>query len=177
MALIVALSGWFSDSAKAIEASLATGSAVRGPSKGGSAIGKWITTGGKSMVQVRPCGSRLCSTLVWLKRPFDSHGRPLRDRRNRNTRLRNRRIIGIPILQALKPAGRGRWRGRVYNPEDGGTYRVNIFVRSATRLEVRGCAASGWPCRSRFWRRTGRINAQRRPVRTRGSSLKPFARR
>lgn len=175
LALLIGLSGEFSSSARAVDASLATGAVNGSRSRSHVAIGTWITTGGKSMVKVTRCGSRLCSQIVWLKRPYDSRGRPLRDRRNRNVSLRSRRIIGLPILQFLRRAGKGSWGGRVYNPEDGKTYKVNIYVRSATKLEVRGCTYGGWPCRSRYWRRAGDYRARQK---TRSASRsRSFARR
>jgi len=157
LALIIGLSGGFPGSAFAVEASLTTGSINRSATRNASGI--WITTGGKSMVEIAPCQSGLCSQIVWLRQPYDSRGRLLRDRRNQNPSMRNRTIIGLPVLHALRPAGDGSWGGRVYNPESGKTYKVNVYLRSATRLEVRGCASIGWPCRSSFWRRAVEIDA------------------
>ena len=156
LGLILGLGGGFSANVFAVEGSLATGFTYR--SAASDASGIWITTGGKSMVEIAPCQSGLCSRIVWLRRPYDSRGRPLRDRRNLNPRMRHRTIIGLPVLRPLRRAGDGSWGGRVYNPETGKTYSVNVYLRSATRLEVRGCASAGWPCRSRFWRRAVEID-------------------
>ena len=43
----------------------------------------------------------------------------------------------------------GAWRGRVYNPEDGGTYRTEVRPRAGGALEVKGCVA--FICRTRVW--------------------------
>jgi len=157
LALVLGLSGGFSGSAFAVETSLATGSINMSATPDASGI--WITAGGKSMVEIMPCQSGLCSQIVWLRQPYNSRGQPLRDRRNQNPGMRNRTIIGLPVLHPLRPAGDGSWGGRVYNPESGKTYKVNVYLRSATRLEVRGCTSIGWPCRSRFWRRVVEIDA------------------
>ena len=171
LGLIISLGGGVTGSAIAVEASLTTGSISR--SAAADASGIWITSGGKSMVEIAPCQSALCSRIVWLRRPYDSRGRPLRDRRNQNPRMRNRTIIGLPVLHPLRRAGDGSWGGKVYNPETGKTYRVNVYLRSAQRLEVRGCASTGWPCRSRFWRRAVEIDAPAR----RAVMIGPSARR
>ena len=44
-----------------------------------------------------------------------------------------------------------RWRGRIYNPEDGRSYRATLTPRSANVLRLRGCW--GPFCRNQTWRR------------------------
>jgi uncharacterized protein (DUF2147 family) len=102
------------------------------------------------------CGSGkryLCAKIVWLQDPLDSHGRPLHDVRNENPRMRDRPILGLPIMQGLVPSATNQWKGNIYNPEDGNTYSVTLTLVSHNQINVRGC--KGWIlCGTRTWLRS-----------------------
>ena len=122
--------------------------------------GVWITEGGRSLINIADCSPEgsprvLCSKIIWLKEPFNKEGEPLRDKRNKNSRLRSRPILGMPILMNLRQAQKGVWDGRVYNPEDGKTYRAQIITENRRKLTVKGCAKVlfNWVCRTRTWKR------------------------
>ena len=128
-----------------------------GPAAAVEAVGVWITDGAKSRVEITECGPRgeLCSEIVWLRQPNDKRGRPLRDGNNPNANLRKRPIIGLPILQNLKPHKRrkSQWAGRIYNPEDGRTYKAFLTVVNKTTIKLQGCALGGLVCGTRMWKR------------------------
>ena len=128
-----------------------------GPAAAADATGVWITDGGKSRVEITECGPRraLCSEIVWLRQPNDRRGRPLRDGNNPNAKLRKRPIIGLPILQNLRPYKRRmtQWAGRIYNPEDGRTYTAYLTVLNETTIKLQGCALGGLICGTRMWKR------------------------
>jgi len=84
--------------------------------------GQWLTEGGKARVSIASCGARLCGTIVWLREPNDEAGQPKRDVRNVDASKRNRPLIGVPILLGMAREGSGRWKGEIYNAEDGKTY-------------------------------------------------------
>jgi uncharacterized protein (DUF2147 family) len=102
------------------------------------------------------CGSGkryLCAKIVWLQDPLDSHGRPLHDVRNENPSMRDRPILGLPIMQGLAPVGRSQWKGSIYNPEDGNTYSVTLTQVSRDKIHIKGCKA--WLlCGERWWLRS-----------------------
>ena len=120
-------------------------------------VGVWITKDGRSLVNIAPCGQgvELCSKIIWLKKPFNDRGEPLRDKLNIDPKLRRRPILGMPILINLRPGEEGRWDGRVYNPEDGKTYRAQVTPKGQSRLHVKGCAKVlfSWVCREQLWKR------------------------
>ncbi|MCB1379850.1 MAG: DUF2147 domain-containing protein [Alphaproteobacteria bacterium] len=108
---------------------------------GGVPTGTWRMANGKVTVRISNCGGRLCGTIVGLKKPLDKKGRPKRDKDNPNPALRSRPVIGITILNGLKPDGDDEWAGAIYNPDDGNTYKSIVRVVSPTRLKVKGCVA------------------------------------
>jgi uncharacterized protein (DUF2147 family) len=94
----------------------------------------------------------LCAKIVWLKDPY-YRGKPLHDIRNENPRMRDRPILGLPIMKGLAPSGANQWKGNIYNPEDGNTYSVTLTVVSRNQINIRGC--KGWIlCGNRTWLRT-----------------------
>ena len=47
-------------------------------------------------------------------------------------------LIGLAILINMKPAGEKRWKGAIYNPDDGDTYSVEVRLASPNVLLVHG---------------------------------------
>jgi uncharacterized protein (DUF2147 family) len=107
-------------------------------------------------MQLFRCGSGnrlLCAKIVWLENPLDSKGRPLHDIRNENPSLRDRPILGLPIINGLQPVAANQWKGSIYNPEDGNTYSATLTLVSRNQINLRGC--KGWIlCGERIWVRT-----------------------
>ena len=107
-------------------------------------------------IQLFRCGSGkryLCAKIVWLQDPNDSQGRPLHDVRNENPSMRDRPILGLPIINGLAPAGPNVWKGSIYNPEDGNTYSATLTLVSRNQINLKGCKA--WLlCGERTWLRT-----------------------
>jgi uncharacterized protein (DUF2147 family) len=116
--------------------------------------GTWLTTGGKGIVEVKPCEGRtelLCGSIVWLKEPNDKSGRPLRDGYNPDPKLRRRLIMGLPIVLGLAPVAATQWQGQVYDPEKGKAFDVTFSQTSADRIELTGCGLMGLVCETRVW--------------------------
>jgi uncharacterized protein (DUF2147 family) len=116
-------------------------------------IGTWVMSNGKVTVSVTPCGSELCGKIVRLKEPISKiDGKPKVDRENPNPALRRRPLIGLSILIGMKPVGAGQWRGAIYNPDDGKTYRANVTLDGNT-MKVQGCVL-GILCKTNDFVRT-----------------------
>lgn len=115
-------------------------------------IGTWLTEEGKATVRVEDCGGALCATILSLREPNDAKsGKPKTDNNNVDASKRNRPIVGLQILMALRPQGANKWVGQIYNPEDGKTYDANVVLENAGVLKVQGCVL--FICETRTWRR------------------------
>jgi uncharacterized protein (DUF2147 family) len=115
--------------------------------------GSWLTPGGKSIVEIRPCAGRVdwCGRIAWLRDPLAPDGGPVRDAENRDAALRQRPLLGIELLSGFRRAPDGVWKhGRIYNPEDGRTYNAQLRRSGNGMLEVKGCALSIF-CRTQHW--------------------------
>jgi uncharacterized protein (DUF2147 family) len=119
--------------------------ACAAPARAFSVDGVWEVEDRDAHVKIWPCGESLCGDIVWLKRPR-------RDASNEDPRLRDRPLMGVEILEGFKRTAANRWEGgRIYNPRDGQTYRVDVEVLSADSLKVRGCQLVF--CGEEIWRR------------------------
>ena len=111
--------------------------------------GSWVTATKDGVVRIGPCGTALCGTLArFLVVP--PQGADQRDVHNPDARLRSRKLLGMPILTGLREDG-SIWRGTIYDPKAGKSYRSIIRRLDANRLEVKGCI--GPFCQTQVWRR------------------------
>ena len=105
----------------------------------GSPVGRWITEGGSSHVEIYRCGDALCGRIAWLREPIGKDGKPKRDSKNPDPARRAQTIEGLTFLWSFAAAAPGEWEGgRVYNPLDGDTYRARMRMLPDGRLELRG---------------------------------------
>lgn len=108
------------------------------------AQGEWVTEEGNARVLVEPCADtpeNLCGHMVWLENPTDEEGNPQRDDNNPEPELQGRKLIGeTPIVWDMQPDSDGQsWEGgRIYDPENGRTYRARMELVDAGTLDIRG---------------------------------------
>lgn len=112
------------------------------------AKGDWIRPNGASQIRISSCGSALCGKLIWLKTPRN-------DTANPDASKRGRPLIGVQIVQSMKPTKKAnQWKGKVYNAEDGKTYTGFIELTSDNKLKLEGCVMGGLICKGETWTRS-----------------------
>ena len=107
--------------------------------------GRWITVDGKALVEIGPCGRQICGRIARVLKVDPS--KPTTDTNNPDAALRDRPILGMTFLTGFAPAD-DRWKGRIYDPESGKSYRSELS-RSGDTLKVKGCI--GPFCRTQVW--------------------------
>ena len=111
--------------------------------------GSWVTASRDGVVRIGPCGTALCGRLArFLVVP--PQGADQRDVHNPDAKLRTRKLLGLPILTGFHQDG-AVWRGTIYDPKAGKSYRSIIRRLDADRLEVKGCI--GPFCQTQVWRK------------------------
>lgn len=111
--------------------------------------GRWITEDKDGIVEIAKCGATHCGKIVrFLITPPD--GPDQRDIYNPNPKLKKRKLLGLPVLTNFKEEP-SLWRGQIYDPNTGKSYRSVIRRKSATTIEVKGCI--GPFCQTQIWRR------------------------
>ena len=90
--------------------------------------GTWRTApddnGNTGLIQVAPCGSALCGTLV---RAYDANGNQISSPN-----------VGRQIISQTVAQGGGEYRGKVYSPDRDATYNSRLQLNGNT-LSVSGC--------------------------------------
>jgi len=112
-----------------------------------SIVGRWKTDDGKGIVDIVPCGAKLCGRIHRLL--IDQPAGGQRDERNPDKSKRGRMVVGLRIYWDLIADGAG-WRGQGYSPEDGRYYRAHLRAKG-NKLTMKGCVAVF--CRTVTWTR------------------------
>lgn len=101
--------------------------------------GTWVMDDGEITVRLAPCGDNLCGKIVAMKEPLDKKGRPKRDKKNPDSSLRDRPVMGLMIMANMKDDGDKSWAGKIYNPDDGNTYASYMTLGDDGQMKVKGC--------------------------------------
>jgi glucan biosynthesis protein C len=137
----------------------AVGLALPARSVAATPVGLWYAEGGAAQVAIEACGNELCGRVVWLRSPLDEDGCDLRDRHNPDPSLRSRRVMGLEVLQGLKPRPKGTWvSGSIYDPATGNTYTCHLVLDGDDRLRLRGYVGIPLLGRTTTWTRVGAEN-------------------
>ena len=109
--------------------------------------GRWLTHKGNAVVEIGSCGDNLCGRIARIIAP--PRDGTTTDARNPDPALRGRPMLGLPILTGFVAKG-AQWHGRVYDPQEGKSYRSTLDIRHGT-LKVKGCVALF--CKTLTWTR------------------------
>jgi len=127
---------------------------------GDAILGYWKTPDGDAQFEIYKCGPEYCGRIAQLEEPVyppkdkDLAGLPKIDLKNPDARLRNRKLLGLTILEGFRYKGGNTWAGRIYNPEDGNTYKCRLSVAGrGERLKVRGYLGVSLLGRTQTWTR------------------------
>ena len=114
-------------------------------------FGHWLTekteTGNQLVVEVAPCGTSACGTIVWIKEPKA-------DANNIDDALKSRPLCGVQMIGNFTKDAEGEWSdGFIYAPDDGKTYKSRMRLTEDGNLYVRGYIGISLFGRSQIWTR------------------------
>ena len=113
--------------------------------------GRWITEEKDAVITIAPCGAKLCGRISkFLVAP--PQGLDQRDVNNKDASKRSRKLLGMPVLTGFVEDG-DEWRGTIYDPKSGKTYRSILQRKGSNQLTVKGCL--GPFCQAQTWRKAG----------------------
>jgi uncharacterized protein (DUF2147 family) len=112
------------------------------------AIGTWKDADTGGITQVYSCEGGICIKVVTPSKARE------KDDNNPDPALKGRSMAGVVIMAGAAKDGADRWKGKVYNSEDGKTYTGYIEVKSKDEVKLEGCVLGGIICKSHLWRRT-----------------------
>lgn len=119
-------------------------------------VGEWLVKEGTARIKVVNCpqGPGQPGTLwgvIWAET------KPGVDDKNPDPSMKNRPMLGMPILIGMKQTQPNRWDGKIYDATRGSLFDSHISVNRTDMLEVRGCVA-GIFCGGEDWKRVTGTN-------------------
>ena len=99
--------------------------------------GRWFTDNKDSIIEIGQCGAAVCGKIVKIIAPTKD-GKPAVDSNNPNPALRSRPILGLTLLSGFKDDG-SSWRGQIYDPRAGKSYKSFLAKLPNGTLQVKAC--------------------------------------
>lgn len=120
------------------------------PALAADATGLWQTPTNGGQVEIARCGNSLCGKLVSSNHIRENPA--LKDVKNKDESQRVRTLKNLQMLYDFT-GGPAKWTGgKVYNPDDGGTYSGTIELIGENQLKLKGCIVAPF-CKTQVWTR------------------------
>ncbi len=114
---------------------------------GDKLVGTYLSEDGTGKIQVTKENGKYVGTLVWTSYTDG------KDVRNKDEKLRSRRLVGLKILNDMVYSN-GVWKnGTIYDPESGNTYKATIKMAPDGNLMLRGYIGVPTLGRNSLWKR------------------------
>ena len=115
-------------------------------------VGTWLTGDGDGWVDVVRTGTGISGVVAGT--PNDDPDRSRFDVKNPDPALQERELLGLELFSGFRFDGEDRWiNGRIYDPNNGKTYRCIITVLDDNKLKVRGYIGIPMLGRTEIWTR------------------------
>lgn len=114
-------------------------------------LGTWWTKDNKGRVEIVKCAPPapgVCGRIIWISEPLDEKKKPQTDKLNPDPKLKGRPIVGMPLFEGWRESARNAWQGKIYDPERGETFDIDITLRG-DQLTIKGCVL--FFCESETW--------------------------
>jgi uncharacterized protein (DUF2147 family) len=127
-----------------------------------SVEGVWWTEDRNSQVTIEREDASVTGRISWY---VGMEEEKVFDEKNPDEAMRDRELLGMPIIEGFEK-GKDQWqRGEIYDPTEGKTYRSAIFRMDEDTLGVKGCVAI--ICLTQEWERVAPsevVTVGRQPV-------------
>ncbi len=117
--------------------------AYAGPSPAAPVASEWRNPSNSVHVRIDKCGGALCGTVTWASE------KAIADARRGGTET----LVGTHLFRDLKPAGAGKWSGKVFVPDIRQTFSGTIQFADGDKMVGKGCVLFGLICKSQTWSR------------------------
>jgi uncharacterized protein (DUF2147 family) len=108
------------------------------PADQSQVFGQWLTENKRGVIEMFPCGDKVCGRLFWMIDPL-RNGKPSLDDYNPKPELRQRPLCGMTILGDFRETEPQHWEdGWIYDPDSGKTYHATMTLESNGTLRLRG---------------------------------------
>lgn len=104
---------------------------------------EWRNPSNSVHVRIDQCGKQICGTITWAS------AKAIADARRGGTE----NLVGTRLFRDLEPAGKGKWKGKVFVPDIRQTFSGTIHFAEADKMVGKGCVLFGVICKSQTWSR------------------------
>lgn len=115
-----------------------------------SIAGIWLTADGEGLIEIRFDGE---VPKGFIKGAADGAEEGRLDVLNPDPSLRDRPLKGLQIISNLSPSGESKWKGNVYDPDTGKTYKCTLTLIDESTLKLRGYVGVPLLGRAETWTR------------------------
>lgn len=117
--------------------------------------GYWFTPEKDCIAEIYLENDRLYGKLDWFKEDTDKNGEPIKDEKNPNEKLQNKPLLKKVFLINFKRTEKSeKWKGgKIYNPNDGRSYKGEITQVGNDSLIVRGYIGISLLGKNSIWTR------------------------
>jgi len=105
--------------------------------------GRWKNPSGRVTVEIVVCGEAYCGTVTSAAESAKADAR----------RGGTANLVGTQLMSGFKPAGPGKWRGRMFVPDINYRSKAELRLLSESQLKVTGCMVGRMICKSQVWTR------------------------
>ena len=111
--------------------------------------GVWLNPKGTAKIEIADCfDATPCGQIIWVT--YEGNENPT-DSNNPDPELASRPLTGVQMLHSFSRKNSKWANGKIYNPEDGKSYKSSIRTKNDGTLEVKGCV--GPFCKTQIWTR------------------------
>lgn len=111
------------------------------------AFGTWRDAETGGILSIYACNGGMCIKVL-----TPGKGREIDDK-NPDPALKGRSMAGAVLMEGAAKADADRWKGKLYNSEDGDTYTGYVTSKAKDEVKLEGCVLAGLICKSRVWKR------------------------
>jgi len=105
--------------------------------------GRWKNPSGRVTVLIEACGEAYCGSVIAAAESARADAR----------RGGTANLVGTQLMSGFKPAGPGKWRGRMFVPDINHRSKAELRLLGAGQLKVTGCMVGRMLCKSQLWTR------------------------
>ncbi len=103
-------------------------------------LGTWLSSDKDLKVEIYKNGENYFGKVVWFAcEPQTPDMNAFKDTENPNPALRNRKWLGMNVLEGLKFNNKGYWcDGKIYDPNSGHTFSTVVRLQNNETIQVKG---------------------------------------
>ena len=105
--------------------------------------GRWKNPSGRVTVEIVACEEAYCGSVISATESARADAR----------RGGTANLVGTQLMSGFKPAGPGKWRGRMFVPDINHRSKAELRLLGANQLKVTGCMVGRMICKSQLWTR------------------------